>query len=66
VEMCVSGRHAWFDKADAEKCCNPRWRRALLLGADVRDSEVPLQVDAQACAAYGRRWELVVEERMMR
>jgi hypothetical protein len=60
---CVSGRHFWTDKSDADRCCHPDWQRHLLVGADAiygvdgdskRASDVPVQ---PLCGSvFGRRW----------
>jgi hypothetical protein len=31
LPVCRSGRHAWFDQEDADRCCDPRYRRELRL-----------------------------------
>jgi hypothetical protein len=29
MNLCCSGKHYWFEVADAEKCCNPKYKRCL-------------------------------------
>ncbi len=31
LPVCRSGRHAWFDQEDADRCCDSRYRRTLRL-----------------------------------
>ncbi len=31
MTYCNSGRHAWLNPDDAEKCCHPEWQRVLLV-----------------------------------
>lgn len=46
---CKSGRHAWLNRGDADKCCNG-YRRVLVLGGGANQ---------QMCAGVmiGRAWE---------
>jgi hypothetical protein len=55
---CRSGRHTWLDAADAEKCCNPAWRRILVVG-DVRDAT---HIIAEGDTLLGRRWVRVTDQ----
>lgn len=47
--MCRRGVHLWFDQADAEKCCDPAWKRILVLYDGTHQ---------QLCAGVpcGRKW----------
>lgn len=29
--LCRSGKHAWLTQGRADKCCNPSWRKILLV-----------------------------------
>ena len=49
---CRSGRHTWFNAADAEKCCDPSWRRILVVG-DVCGAS---HIIAESGTLLGRRW----------
>jgi hypothetical protein len=51
---CCSGLHAWFDKADAEKCCDPGWRRVLLVN-NMRGAET-VRYDEDEGVFFGRKW----------
>jgi hypothetical protein len=56
MHPCKSGRHWWTDKEDADKCCDPQWRRVLAVVGPGQ----PLPADAtnivqDAPAMYGRR-----------
>jgi hypothetical protein len=31
LPRCRSGRHTWFEQEDADRCCDPRYRRELRL-----------------------------------
>jgi hypothetical protein len=31
LPLCRSGRHTWLELQDAERCCNPAYRRELRL-----------------------------------
>jgi hypothetical protein len=52
MHLCRSGCHTWFNAADAEKCCDPSWRRILLVG-DVRGAT---HIVADGSTLIGRRW----------
>lgn len=28
---CSSGKHTWHDQLCADRCCNPKWERILIL-----------------------------------
>lgn len=54
---CQSGRHWWLSAESAERCCNPEWRRVLVVQ---RPGEA-LPADAEnvgraAGVLYGRQW----------
>lgn len=36
---CRSGRHTWFEREDAEKCCSPEWERVLVMGGSFEEAE---------------------------
>lgn len=48
---CNSGNHVWFNKADADKCCDPNWRRVLVIGSSGESN-------AMICEGLlmGRKW----------
>jgi hypothetical protein len=46
-----SGRHTWLDAAHAAKCCDPTWRRILVVG-DVRGAT---PIIAEGGTLLGRR-----------
>jgi hypothetical protein len=48
--MCCKGRHLWWDKENAEKCCSGKWKRVLVIGGGTHQ---------QICAgvSIGRAWE---------
>jgi hypothetical protein len=56
---CRSGHHTWFNAADAEKCCDPLWRRILVVG-DVRGAT---NIIAEGNTLLGRRWVRVDDAR---
>jgi hypothetical protein len=46
LPVCRWGRHAWFDQEDADRCCDPRYRRELRLeGPYVRQVWVLTETD---------------------
>lgn len=61
--QCTSGRHWWTDKVDASRCCDPAWRRILVV---LQPGEPPpanlssLQVIGGALT--GRQWVRVTPE----
>ena len=60
MPKCRSGRHYWSRSNDAEKCCNPKWRRVLLVGRDVGRKDVVGRSAAKKDAAvYAHAWEAV-------
>jgi len=52
MHKCKSGRHAWLNKSDAEKCCNG-WTRILVLNTPSAANQA---YDAKAQTSYGRAW----------
>jgi len=54
---CKSGRHEWFNQADADKCCNGFLRILVLGGGD----------NQQECAgvAVGRAWMAIAAAEAM-
>jgi hypothetical protein len=43
MPLCRTGRHNWYKRDDAAKCCHPEWKRVLVIG-----SAVPLRTHAGA------------------
>jgi hypothetical protein len=58
MSTCRSGHHIWFYGADAEKCCNPAWRRILVVG-DARDAT---HIIAEGDTLLGRRWVRIIDQ----
>lgn len=56
--MCKSGRHAWTQPEDADKCCNG-WRRELRVAQQTLHETLPQDarsVSYVAGALVGRVW----------
>lgn len=51
MHKCKSGNHWWLNKADADKCCDPQWKRALVVGGFGESN--PMICEG---VPMGRRW----------
>lgn len=34
---CRSGQHEWSNEKDARHCCQPGWKRILLVGPEIKE-----------------------------
>lgn len=55
--QCTSGKHWWTEKDDADRCCDPAWRRDLVWASP----DKPLPADTASLGRvgnqlYGRVW----------
>lgn len=57
MPKCRSGRHYWTRPEDAEKCCNPKWRRVLLVGRDITQFKGERGAAKSDAASYAHGWE---------
>lgn len=56
MPYCISGYHFWSDHSDSEKCCNPKWKRILLLGPAAKQGDSSICYDQGAESLYSRKW----------
>lgn len=55
--QCKSGNHWWLSAENAERCCNPEWRRILVIAQP--GQALPAEVHGVSQAAgvlCGRQW----------
>jgi hypothetical protein len=58
--VCCSGKHVWYSARDAQRCCNPNWRRRLVVvpPGTAPPSDVD-NVQVVAGVQVGRQWSTV-------
>ncbi len=56
---CTSGKDFWHDKADAEKCCHPDWKRCITV---VPRGQRAIVLASGLDAVYYRYWLYVGDD----
>lgn len=60
THKCRTGNHTWFFKEDADKCCNPVWKRELIIGDNgLRECNRIIVGQLPGGQSYGFAWKKV-------
>lgn len=64
--LCRSGKHTWLTQGRADKCCNPSWRKVLLilrehpeLQKNLPEDDLLVDCEGVLCVHHWERTELV-------